>query len=695
MGLPVHNIIFKVLGTLTSDSALKEKIQDKAIQGQKEISYSIGKPINISAGPAVEEEKMPIEEYFSNPTIDDIENNYSSEIDGLEPPTLYEKIKEAKVSLKLFEEEEALDNFHAFVESEEFLYKENKQEYTEKILTFLEGLSTELKVLVLGVLTYEEVSKLPKRVRVLAGNIRSQVFEKKGKRETLYGDESADSDTSAVFDEVYDDPVERAREESTKRANSKNKPKTEETKKEAITGTEKRTVSLKTLESTLKLDDSSINFLAERMLMKYLELTRIRCFLVVPSNFLRLMESVMTQVEAYFEHQKEEGKAGSEKLQLSASIKEIAAKDLLDNLWKFLGNIAKLYPKAMLMRTLKPKKQLLIDRILGLAPLVTSSSHLGSSALEIIKAVITQTFKDSTQAPVTLSPKPDSQVLSKVVKIAFESDFFSKSSGYSWLEYSIKIPALASDILLDISQMLNQAFAALFQTVEKKLASLKSKSEPNAKELISHVHLQELKRISSLLYIASEAASQGGQQESLLQFAEALVQNDVITESVLIMSEIIEKLAENLTDKDFQKQPLLFYLIAIVSYHFYFYRIDNDRHNPAANHHQKSELDGLEPLEPTLSRYFSRGTDIEPFDRMPGLKKSYSEVRRTKLEGVNLDDIFSHLTYKTKELFQFYSAVEHKVIQVDKILKELSKQRHWMTTFQQKYDYLWYEIIHG
>lgn len=704
------------LGKLYQKTGVVSEEQKKEEQKKEEQappSQELEKASEPSIINAVEEKEKPIpsneeskkpepEEKMFDDSIDndlaDMEATYESEISSLNSSNLHQRLQEAKKILKKFEEEDSLNSYLVLYDPQNLFSPKKKPKLAEKSLAFIEKLPKLSRLLVLGLITPETMEKFPKRLRVLSAKIRKVIKDTKKRnkrtiyRPNYYGDKSeVNSEYSLVLDECFDDLFEQANTDSDKK--EKGGEAEEKFETHIVTGNQ--------LRKLMNLSESTAKKLAEMILITECEFENLEYILMVPSNLLMVSDLVLLYSELYFigHHQQK-------KLIEFGSDKEITPQFILDRLEKFFKGIIKNLPRILLVSNqnlvkyrskLEEHEQakhdyhnyLVLDRLIDLVPLLplkTSDNKL-TAHLENITSALEENSKRPKDTPNMI---PQATFL-RLAQVVFDFKVVTTKQFNVWINKLMKDLQFSSKTLPEIFNIMNKLFKDLWKKIEKSITLIKSKSEKDLKEVSSRLVGSEIKYICRFMQIAVDSLHENKPpSEPFLKFTQQILQSDTITETILSLYELLEKLSERLSFNELQNNPLSFYLVSIISYHVHFYNIERESKNPIDSQPSNNvpDLEDLELPETELSRYISKDFDVGNLDVTPKLGKSYSELRRSLLDGIRLDVVFSHLTFKSKKLFQAFAACGYDFIKTNEILGELSKHRHWITAFETKFKHL-------
>ena len=652
-----------------------------------------------------EEEKTTLKEKEEEKVegMEEIEGNYEKEISELDKQALSEKLQEAKKILKLFQEKEAMLKFISSSNPDSLLFETKKRGTISKAtLAFISSLPLVSKILVLAVATPETVSELPKSLRDLAGKIRSAVWNRKKDTHDSGGDSEVEDCHSAVYDEVFEDTftdVSPSKVPPSKK--EKQKGKIEEEEKSVNEG-KIELVPHKALESGLRLSDSTVLFISKKILTAHMKFKHIRWLSVCSSNLLAILDTVLALAELHLK-----GSPVTGELNLNTSENVFSSEDVITKACGFLYKCMKRIPNVSLIKN----KSLIKNRLPEVREIKKAISQEDEGDLLFDRAAafanfrfcdpnsftfrgflnfFAQAFEENQERPQilpTFLQKKES--IMSLVRLAIDYSVLSQKIVYDWVIASMKFEDFAGTCLGEFNSMLNNLFKELQKKFEKNVTVLKSKTTTNLKEICSQLFGADLKLVGFYMNIVAHGILAVKEpSENHIKFGEELIQNDAITETVLILYELLDKLADIMPAQEFSRHSLVFYLITVISHHIYFYHVQKERKTQKPQ--SITDLDALDFPEARLSRYMSKEFDLGNLDVTPKLSKSYSEIRRTKLDGINIEHIFSHLSFKAKSAFQHIALLQHEYIQIERVLRELSKQRHWITSFKNKFDHMWY-----
>ena len=696
---------------LNSDPIKQEEHKDNQREGVSKTIEIVESEIMTSKVENIEEQKNQAIENDDEDNVilqlEQVEDYFKAFSSDGQSKDLQEDVAEAKKVLKLHEEQllithlnELFDPEHCFNPS---LYHPIK---TNDRMEFLRLVSKETTILILAVATPEFINKLSPALRVLAGKAREALSgAKKSLKSPSYQewDDDNKSEVSVCFSEIREELFEDLADLKL------NSVPAETGDKGQPTGSNFASISLNLMDEILIIpDESSILLIAYKLITNSLPLKSISSIFLSKTNLMKLIDSLLVLAEIHLTHP---SKSNSETLSSSLTVPiDLTPEALVDQIAIILKDLHDLMPSILQLDNhlliqhrireladLQEVKKLrtsafLLDRFYNLLALLPPNALNALVNFECmlepfitnLKGIIHfKQKKNSIESLPNLSPAIEYMLLNI-------EHLITNKKYYDWFTLCLEIPIFSSNAIPVITKLLISNFAALSKKTEKHIPQIKSTELESLIKAASCFMDKEIKRAIYLmeLIVINIKKNSKSLSEELLSSIEYLVHNEIITDVIFLIYELLEKLTSNPKISELIQDSTILHLLIVSAYHFYLYSTEKDLKLENDKEKKNSQTD-LELPVTNLSKYVSKDPDFGNLDMLPKMTRSFSDVRRNKLIDLNLDTLFSHLTYKCQNEFKKAYNISLQRLNLDYVLRELTRKRHWIISFKDKYSHLW------
>ena len=628
--------------------------------------------------------------------------------------SLQDDIAVAKRTLKLFEEEMLIDHLNRLFDPQYCFSPAQSDPISNKdYQELLDKTEKTTKILILAVATPEFICKLSPDVQSLAVEIKNKLNEVKKdikppadnyNYDDYYGEDDDKSHVSEGFsegrDEEYDEFLHSLQSQPAE-ANTNSQA----SQSKANNG---YPISLNMIDSMLVFpEDSSLLVFADKIINNPGSMDSIGYFLVSKTNLFRFLDSILLLAEIAFT--KKTGLLPESLANEKFSSLELTRSDLFERITQVISRIDKIIPGFLLLENNVVMKH----RVVGAQTQSEKCLKSPGYVLERFFNLLVYLPENSLSQHLTLFK--ESQLISNNLKLLVDKQQKTNSTlkidlspgikpllrGIicsankelkTWFTEYLKIPKFNDDTMVTIESLLISDFAELSKRAEKYIPLIKSKDPKDFITAATEIVDSKFNVMLSLLdfIVFNLQQHQKTMDENLVAVIENIVYNDVVIDVTFRIYELLEKLGSDEILSECYGTIPIFHFLSMSSYHFYLFATVKDIRGEQASKEPEQE-DLLEIPSTKLSRYISKEPDFGNLNALPTVTRSYSDIKRNKQIEEMLDTLFSHLTFKSQKAFQKAYKIKLQNSSFNYVLQELAKKRHWIISFKDKYEHLWYD----